>query len=557
LASQESSPSTFLRILSEQGLLGYVFAGYMLHAEGIRVMPTLSAPETIRIQPSVFLPEEAMDRFVGAVERFLQAVQRCDTERLAFFLAGKDAAPPPRGEGAAQGRVEVLDVPVVRGAVPVCFLGHFLDADDVRSWDPGFGSFSQGECRTFVQKTKGLVNPFVAHTAALQSQQGTLVHLTVVGIPFSSEQVMDSFQGGNLGWARELIDEALVMAQDRGAKMVGFGGYTSIVTDNCRAVPADTFAVTSGNSLTSAAAVEAVKQAKARLGLRSLRLGVVGALGNIGAVLAELLAEEVDSVVLVGRPGAERRLAVREGELYAQALLRLADQGQDQGLGRRLATSTLGRAFLASHRGDVPVSGAEEAPLLTFLLEGMMNAALVDAIRKAIAQGGDGLGALVRSEMGYQAPITVATDMAALRSCNVILAATNAPRPVILPEHVGEGPVVLCDVAAPGDVHPDVARQRPEAIVLKGGMVRLPLRQTLRIPGMPLSDGEVYGCLGETILCGFAGLDEGLSVGKLTTEGVRRARDLALHHGFSFGEKFARTSSAEEPQGASSTAVKP
>jgi len=115
---------------------------------------------------------------------------------------------------------------------------------------------------------------------------------------------------------------------------------------------------------------------------------------------------------------------------------------------------------------------------------------------------------------------------------------------VIGPEHVGAGPVVLCDIAVPGDVSPAVARERPHATVLKGGLVRLPRSQSVAFGGMQLPPGQIYGCLAETVLLGLSGSTTSLSYGPLSADRVRDARHLARVHGF---ELAARPLPLEAP----------
>jgi predicted amino acid dehydrogenase len=103
---------------------------------------------------------------------------------------------------------------------------------------------------------------------------------------------------------------------------VGFGGYTSIVTNACRDIVASDIGLTSGNSLTSAAALEALFMAADRIGVRRRRLGVLGAGGNIGMVLAEA----------GGRARRRDRLIGREGPRAAARL-----QGAATSLAERLA----------------------------------------------------------------------------------------------------------------------------------------------------------------------------------------------------------------------------
>lgn len=241
------------------------------------------------------------------------------------------------------------------------------------------------------------------------------------------------------------------MARALDPAVVGFGGYTSIVTQGCRDVVEDRI-VTTGNSVTAAAAVEATRHAIAQLGLRTPRIGVVGAVGNLGTVLAEALAPDAAELLLVGRNGGRHRLERRAAQLRSPG----------------------------------------------------------------------------------RPPVHVAEELDALRCCDVIVSATNAPHPVVQAEHIGRGPVVICDLAAPGDVAPDVPLRRPDVLFIQGGLVRLPLNQTLRVGGMRLPPGRIYGCLAETLLLGLSDATESLSYGPLTTEGIRRATELAHAHGFAF-----------------------
>jgi predicted amino acid dehydrogenase len=132
--------------------------------------------------------------------------------------------------------------------------------------------------------------------------------------------------------------------------------------------------------------------------------------------------------------------------------------------------------------------------------------------------------------------VTIATDPLALRECQLILSATNAPRPVIKPEHVGDGQVVIADVAAPRDVDPSVAAARPHAHILKGGIVHLPGDQVLDLGGVGLRRGQIYGCLAETLILGLERTRDHFSYGPLDATKVRSIADAARRHGFVIAE---------------------
>jgi fatty aldehyde-generating acyl-ACP reductase len=94
------------------------------------------------------------------------------------------------------------------------------------------------------------------------------------------------------------------LAEKLGADILGLGAFTSVVGDagvtiaNALDVP-----VTTGDSFTVSLAVDAIREA-ARLmeiPLERATAAVVGATGAIGQVCAELLAEDVERLYLVGR----------------------------------------------------------------------------------------------------------------------------------------------------------------------------------------------------------------------------------------------------------------
>ncbi|NTU85303.1 MAG: serine carboxypeptidase [Chloroflexales bacterium] len=113
---------------------------------------------------------------------------------------------------------------------------------------------------------------------------------------------------------RRLI-RAARMAERMGAQLMGLGAFTSVVGDAGITVAqkAD-IGITSGNSLTVAATLEAAKQAVVLMkGGRpeKVRAVVIGATGSIGAVCARLLAQAVRDVVLIA-PRPERLLALKQ-----------------------------------------------------------------------------------------------------------------------------------------------------------------------------------------------------------------------------------------------------
>ncbi|HUH96153.1 MAG TPA: hypothetical protein VLZ89_02270 [Anaerolineales bacterium] len=94
------------------------------------------------------------------------------------------------------------------------------------------------------------------------------------------------------------------MAEKLGAQILGLGAFTSVVGDagvtiaEGLAIP-----VTTGDSYTVSLAVQAIREAAKRMDIRldQATAAVVGATGAIGRVCAELLAGDVERLILIAR----------------------------------------------------------------------------------------------------------------------------------------------------------------------------------------------------------------------------------------------------------------
>ncbi|MBP8000538.1 MAG: serine carboxypeptidase [Chloroflexi bacterium] len=99
------------------------------------------------------------------------------------------------------------------------------------------------------------------------------------------------------------LNQTARLAERKGARIMGLGAFTSVVGDAGITVAHEAdIAITSGNSLTVAATLEAAKQAVVKMGAKDLTKGkvmIVGATGSIGAVCSRLLAQAINDVVLV------------------------------------------------------------------------------------------------------------------------------------------------------------------------------------------------------------------------------------------------------------------
>ncbi|MFJ7330959.1 aminotransferase class III-fold pyridoxal phosphate-dependent enzyme [Streptomyces cyaneofuscatus] len=441
--------SGLLREVFDSESLGYLIAGRLFHEHRIRAIPTLSAPTTLRVEPSALLEAADVDRIAAAFDDVARLLARGEYATLLAHLTEPTASAwQPRQHVPLPRR----DRPVLRGGsrggVPrVAFLANLDVPGKLTSMAPELAAWSEEQCEAALDRMWGELDPFEVTRHRIRSGTQAEAEVIMVAVPFTAAQANAALRTGQGAWLRRTVLDAVELSVSLGAEVIGLGGHTSIVTNAGRDVVENDVRVTSGNSLTAACAYDLLRLQLARSAPGERRVGIVGGIGNIGAVMAELVAPHCDSLVLVGRPGSARRLAA-----VADRLSSLTD-------------------------------------------------------------------------------VSVAEDLAALRDCPLVVSATNAADPVILPHHLaGDRNVLVCDLAVPGDVHPAVRGLRNVDLV-SGGRIQLSGGQTPHFPGITLPPGVLYSCLAETLLLGFEPDTPSPSYGGLSSAGVLAARDLSVRHG--------------------------
>lgn len=494
--------SPTLRLLDEQGYLGLVIAGYLLHRHRIRALPTLSNPRTLRLQPSASFSADDLQHTLRAIEDVARQLHDGASHVLIAPLCSERPFEPPAFQHPA-GRVPPprVTVPVPRFAGRVSFLANLVRPDHLGSWDPMLRALGVEPLGRFIDRTHRELDPFVSHTAVVESRNGDKVHLTFMGLLFTAEQVQRAFREGDVRWIEEKILRGVRMARRNGSALVGLGGFTSILTGQGTRIAEDRIGITSGNSLTVAMGVDALVKSAEEQGVELERasLGVIGATGNIGSLYAQILAERVPRIVLVGRPGHRRRLKRVADEIYWEVFKSLERHGPLGGVAAAVAATKAYPVIRAAH-GQLDRVGLA------------LHDALLD-------------------ELGDAAPVRIASSMDDLRECDLVLAASSDPKPILERSHLKPGPVVVCDLALPEDSAPSV-HDDPQVKVIRGGVVRLPKTPDYQAPGVPLEPGCVHACLAETLLLGLTRISEHFSWGRVTKAHVERIRDLAAYHGF-------------------------
>lgn len=129
--------------------------------------------------------------------------------------------------------------------------------------------------------------------------------------------------------------------------------------------------------------------------------------------------------------------------------------------------------------------------------------------------------------------VTVATDIRAVASADVVVLLTASTRTLLSSEHLKPGAIVLDDTQ-PRNTSPRLLQERPDVLIVDGGLVSVP---GLRLGGdIDTPPRTMYACLAETMLLAMDGHREHFSIGMPTLEQADHVAALARRYAsYGFG----------------------
>ena len=317
---QNDSPSLLLRAMTTRRSLGLLIAGSLLKQQRVRVAPTLSAPLTLRIQPSALISDPQIDWLVDALDQTCDRLARHDVQALTAHLD------PQRGDGDAPAPDRMQpDEPVVtfhshathhrRDDAPprrMAWLFHLVDANDLPSFEPEFEAVDVHERAAYLERVAPLAEPVVMHPVNVRSRLGGAVQVHPLLLPVTSDWMKRMLAERKHSVVRGLVQHGVRIAESLDCDVASLGQFTSIVSRNGCALESSGIGLTTGNSYTAALVIEAVRTARFEdnSSPADKTLAIVGASGNIGRACAEILAPDYQRVILIGRetPLAKQQL---------------------------------------------------------------------------------------------------------------------------------------------------------------------------------------------------------------------------------------------------------
>lgn len=126
---------------------------------------------------------------------------------------------------------------------------------------------------------------------------------------------------------------------------------------------------------------------------------------------------------------------------------------------------------------------------------------------------------------------TASTHVEDIKQADVIVTVTSSDAAIVEPQHLKLG-AIICDVSRPRDVSKKVVQERPDVLVIEGGVVKVPGKPVFNFDfGFP--DGTAYACMCETMMLALENRPESYTLGKdVSIEQVNEMQALADKHGF-------------------------
>jgi acetylornithine/succinyldiaminopimelate/putrescine aminotransferase/predicted amino acid dehydrogenase len=496
----ERGVGSFLALLGED--LAAFAASYLLNISGVRVAPTMNGSSVLRVQPPLTVTREECDWIIRAFREVASVMASGKSDRFVAPIFGSSETFSP---SSSVDDIRPANDQGEQGEGRFAFITHMLDSQSLLEFDASLAGLSRSHLDELVVRFEDSAKAFVGSRVRIESRNGKVATGEFIFLAKTSAQLLrlspeDAF---------EEIATAVRLAKDRGAKIVGLGGYSSIIVQNLRGLLKLGTSLTTGNSYTVVSAIDAALEA-ARITGRNLetnRAAIVGGGGSIGSALASLLSERVASLALVTREADSASMRSRYAVIVARIVRHLA---------RRRAQ---GKQFQGGSLADT----LSRLPCSEELIENQGRLRLTEGAERRIL------------EQVAHLPIQWTTDLAGtLAQSDMIFLATSSPDAIVRSEMVQPGSVV-CDLSRPANVSDELFRRR-DVLVIDGGIVEVPGRPNLGFH-FGLAPGMAYACMAETMMLALEHRYEHTSLGRDLQEAtLDELRGFATEHGFRLAE---------------------
>ncbi|MBN2165864.1 MAG: aminotransferase class III-fold pyridoxal phosphate-dependent enzyme [Marinilabiliaceae bacterium] len=528
--SDLSGYSHFFKYAGTQGFISMLVASYLLHYHNLRVLSPLSTmfkgskgekrKSVIRLQPSAYIELKDIDKLKEALDEVLNVIS-CNNEFvLLSHLIGQDLQLSERNK-PKKFEKQLTKANIEMPDRKLGFIVHITELEYlINYYLVSFNSyqFKKRDLTKWWNKLCRFLEPDLMNQTYVKTNDSVL-EVNIMCLPYLPKYMIRTFaeakdvanyDRGNevkLIEMQERIQEAAEIVAYVGkknleTKCIGLGAYNSIVTDNAEQFNDLKLPVTTGNSYTTALMYQGIIKAaeQKNLDLEKTTVAIVGAGGNIGQAISELMALKSLNVMLIGRetPKGQSKLEKTKMSIYK--------------IVREFVNNYLvkgGENYLSGLPGVLlEANNNEPLPKYKFVNESVQA---------------------VFDEHVFFGKLDC------LNKVDIIAIATNSSDTwLVNPSNVKKGSIICC-ASVPSNLSEQFKGKTDDYFVFDSGYAKMPGDNAIDCVGMP-KDGMVYGCLGETILMALDDKTESFSKGKISSRRILETIEMADKYGFELGK---------------------
>ncbi len=525
-----SNYSPFFKYSGTQGFISMLAASYVLHYHDIRILAPLSTmfkgargekrKSVLRLQPSAYVEIDEINHVINALDEVLNVINSNNEFVLLAHLINEELSVLDRKFPPKFDKIPVKKI-TEKADIKLGFIVHITELDYlINHYLVSFNDYKykRRELGKWWNKLCRFLEPDLMKQSVITSKDKK-VEINIMCLPYLPKYMIRVFAEGRdmcnynrecetkLTEMQDKIQDAAIDVTFQGngelkTSVIGLGAYNSIVTDNGKDFNDYNLPVTTGNSYTTALMYQGLLKAadKIKLDLNNARAAIVGAGGNIGQAISELLAIKCESLQLIGRETFEGQQKLEKTRIAAYEFIRekinlAVDTASIEDL------NILSKRLLKANNFELLPEYNEISNEVKLCLERFITISKLDEIKNA--------------------------DMVAI--------ATNSTDTLLItPEKVKKGAIICC-ASVPSNLSEQFKGVTDEYFVFDSGYAKLPGDNKIDCIGMP-KDGLVYGCLGETILLALDETKKSFSKGKVTSRKILETIEMAEKYGFELGK---------------------
>lgn len=479
------------KIFDDSQFTGYFFSSALLHNNNIRISPSLSSMRSLRIEPSLYTTPEEIAFLIKGLEKLLDAVKNYD---MTYFFS--HIYPGEKIESGTFAHAEGL-ARRPSGADKTLFLCHITDYEQTRQYLSSLLNVTEEVFQKKVSKISHFMDFGEGYKDIVKNDIGDETEYIVYVLPMDSEELVKIMQSGDTLGVVKKIQNAIMYAKDIGAKTVGLGQFTSILTNSGLMLDSMGLNLTTGNAYTTYLVLEATKKAALEMGIdiNKSRISCIGAPGNIMSVTSSLIANYCQSLNLFyhSTPKKSKKLT--------KAIVRIIKDSLASPL-----ISNFNRSITELTKGNPDW----ENNIFEFLEKKEVISVLATT-----------------------------TDLASLQDSQIIIAGASTSSPILFDKHISPD-TLLVDIGVPGNIDKSIPEKVKNCRLILGGIAKLPIlsqgpQQNIDAHAFPLDSGACYACLAESLILTMAKQKSIRNIGELTAKKVLEIGEMAINMHFTLG----------------------